>query len=407
MMAVLVLHTKGWGRRPVPLLIALLPLAYLGILFWWHKGHIQYSADISELDNSPKARFDDLKYAIPILPQMLVKTLGFVAGAVGLALLPLSAACFSKKILARAGVIFTLLALTLFAGIKWWEIEYDHLPLAPGETWAFDELGATEPLVPGYTDPPIPEWLSWVAMVLGWASFSLLLATQVRRRYSPAEAFFLWLAVGHCLVMAVLWLFYDRYALVLLPPAILLVLAARPGIRPRVAIVLLSLFGLIAVVGVRDHLEYNSALWNAVGELRESGAGDAEIDGGYVVNGWLQYAHPENAHRDEEGKIMIPGVNTQDEELRYQISNAPRANWKAHPGLGASTVGHGASPLGTGPFSATAALITGRAEIWKPLKRIPYQRWLGRSGNIYILVREESQAPVPDGKTGKTVPSGR
>jgi hypothetical protein len=34
----------------------------------------------------------------------------------------------------------------------------------------------------------------------------------------------------------------------------------------------------------------------------------ATTDGGYVVNGWLQYAHPEHAHLDSEG-VSVPWVN--------------------------------------------------------------------------------------------------
>ena len=51
----------------------------------------------------------------------------------------------------------------------------------------------------------------------------------------------------------------------------------------------------------------------------------AEINGGYVVNGWLQYLHPEQAHRDQHGRTSIPWVNAKL-ELPYTIANKPRAD---------------------------------------------------------------------------------
>jgi hypothetical protein len=75
----------------------------------------------------------------------------------------------------------------------------------------------------------------------------------------------------------------------------------------------------------------------------------AELNGGYVVNGWLQYVRPEQAHRSPEGHIEIPWVNEQL-ELPYTVANGPRRD-------------------------ATA------------LKTIPYACWLRPSGTAYVLKR--------------------
>ena len=98
---------------------------------------------------------------------------------------------------------------------------------------------------------------------------------------------------------------------------------------------------------MRDHLEYNRAVWAAVAYLREQGVNPGDINGGYVVNGWLQYAHPENARRDRNGNPLVPWV-TQVIDLPFQISNQPLADWQQ-------------------------------------IKVIPYGRWLGYSGAIYVL----------------------
>jgi hypothetical protein len=50
-----------------------------------------------------------------------------------------------------------------------------------------------------------------------------------------------------------------------------------------------------------------------------------------MVNGWLQYTHPETAHRDQEGNITIPWFNADSDsesEFRYQISNSLVGRWK-------------------------------------------------------------------------------
>jgi len=415
MLMVLLLHAGRWGRRKGRFLIPAIPLLVLALLFLWKWGHTLLSAPVSEIDNSPQNRINNLKYAFEprTLLHQLVAAVGFVAGAVGVAILPLTLACLRWKILARSALLFLLLGLFLWGNYRWGEVRY-CLPLNGGETWALDELGATTSLVPGYKDPEWPqdtlpqpeticwtllvvgapgalvlallpsETICWALLVVGWGSFSIFLATQWRRP-RPGEAFFLWIMLGYLAMIAVLWLDYDRYALPLIPAAILALLAGgarsaqarsaparpvtgpssqgedvngaspAPMLRPGIAAVLLTGFGALSLIGVRDHLAYNAALWQAVAEARQMGAKDSEIDGGYMVNGWLQYAHPENAHREKDGHILIPWLNAEDLVLPYRISN------REEPG-------------------------------WKVLKSIPYRRWLSPSGEISILVRED-EAP--------------
>jgi hypothetical protein len=67
--------------------------------------------------------------------------------------------------------------------------------------------------------------------------------------------------------------------------------------------------------------------------------------------GWLQYAHPEHTARDVDGAVAVPFVNVRG-TLRYQVSNSPV------------------------PGSRVVATV-------------PYVRWLGRSGKIYVVDHEE------------------
>jgi hypothetical protein len=73
----------------------------------------------------------------------------------------------------------------------------------------------------------------------------------------------------------------------------------------------------------------------------------SQIDAGYVVNGWLQYAHPENAPRDAAGAVAVPWVNVGG-TLPYRIANRALRDYHV-------------------------------------IRSIPYRRWLGRSGSIYLL----------------------
>jgi hypothetical protein len=65
----------------------------------------------------------------------------------------------------------------------------------------------------------------------------------------------------------------------------------------------------------------------------------------------LQYAHPEHAPRDADGKLFVPGLTIPSGPLRYEASARPL------PG-------------------------------WKTLDVIPYRRWLGSSGAIWVLRRD-------------------
>ena len=89
------------------------------------------------------------------------------------------------------------------------------VPLKPGETWALEELGATASLVPEYRRIlPFPPWAGWITTGIGLALASVLLANFPFRRLTEREKCIVWVMAGQCALVAVLWLFYDRYSLV-------------------------------------------------------------------------------------------------------------------------------------------------------------------------------------------------
>src|SRR5262249_52268155 len=164
-----------------------------------------------------------------LLPWTLVADAAFCTSAVGLALLPLSVACLRSGLRRRVTVSLCGLGLLVLA-LLLTHARYVP-PLSHDSTWAFFELGATEPLVPGFQPPGFPSW-GRVLTVLAWGSAAIFLATLSRRLMSPGEAFLGWLTLGHFLLMAILWLFYDRYALVVLPSVIGLLLSGKGSPRP-------------------------------------------------------------------------------------------------------------------------------------------------------------------------------
>ncbi len=349
----LLFHAESCGRRPWRVLVALLPLAFLGLLFWWKATCTAHLANLSDLKDAPMNKFSDLRYSLPLLPKMLVWDAAFTASALGVAMFPLAVACVRRELLWRAVIVFVVALASLAATVWWLKLAFT-VPFGPGQTWAFGELGATEAFTANYTPRTAPAWALWTATVVAMGAFAVVAAACWRRLRVRGEAFVAWLTLGLFLLSAMLWLFYDRYVLPLVPCVTALLLAGQPALRLRAAVLALALFGIASCIGVRNHLAYNGAVWDAVKSLRDSGARVAEIDGGYVVNGWFQYAHPQDAPRDAKGAIVVPGMTTDFVSLRYKVANAPMSGWRR-------------------------------------VRDFPYRRWLGRSGTIYALEQEPAR----------------
>jgi hypothetical protein len=177
-------------------------------------------------------------------------------------------------------------------------------------TWIPDELGATMTLLPGWVPRFTPFAATLPATLACWASFLLIGASAVRPVQSGQTTLLLvWTLAGLVLMTALLWLVSDRYIFPFIPPALALVLGRRACVSWQRAMVLLCLFAGIGFVGLRDRIEAENALWSAVNDLQRSGVPVSQIDAGYVVNGWLQYAHPDQANRNAAGHVAVPWVN--------------------------------------------------------------------------------------------------
>jgi 4-amino-4-deoxy-L-arabinose transferase-like glycosyltransferase len=344
MVLALLVDREGWGWRKARFLWPAPALVFLVAMVWWFQRHVEV-VGLTGVSNSPESRIRLLKeYGLQFLPMMSVCATTFLAGALGLALLPVSVGVMSRRRLTVALIVMVVLCAGVATALSGGQ---SHAPpLTPGQTWWPGELGATEPLVPDYAEPAASAGWVWLVTAVTLASASVLVERSVRRLDTP-DTFLLLQVFGQLLLIALLWLFYDRYALVLVPVALVLTLRGGPILRPRITGALVIVMGLVSLVGVRDHLEYNRALWTAVAHLETIGIAPADFDGGYVVNGWLQYAHPERARRDPTGAVQVPGVNVSTTTL-YRISN------RARPG-------------------------------WMVVASVPYTRWATRSGRVYVL----------------------
>lgn len=356
--AVLTLALQGgaWGRRPLRLAATALPLATFALLMLWGETRTLHVADLTYVVGSPAFRRMFLHESITRFPELGLQAVLCAAGTLGVALLPLAAATLRRDA-ARAALV-PLAALVVLALLAWL-FAVDWPPaLAPSFTWTYGELGATEALVAARPSPGFPAWLASAVTAAGFASSALLVALSWRRLAAPA-AFLAWSFLGHLGLLAVLWLFYDRYLLAMLPLAIALVLAARPPLRRGVLTAGIALLGLLSVVGVRDHLAYNAALWSTVDLLRARGVPDAQIDAGYAVDGWLHFARPENAPRGPDGEPFYPWLTAPGGLLPYQVANQPLPGWHV-------------------------------------LETVPFERWLGRSGQLYLLTRGHDSTVPPE-----------
>jgi len=337
-------------RRWSALVLMLLPFVAAGLVFWWYSSHIERRADLTWIDGSPAWRRWQFRYGLASIHVSAVNMWWFCTAALGLAVAPLAIARFSRTHV-RGAVVVSMIGAGAFA-LGPLIGAHVYVPLHNTETWALVELGGVESGVWGHRAPALPRWYAPTAVAAGVALFSMGAAAAISvRRLSAAQMLLLWLLAMQYLLMSVLWLYDDnRYILPLVPPALALIASSGPLVRQKPAIAMLAALAVICSVGLRDHLQYNRALWAAVDYLRAGGTPPGDIDGGWAVNGWLQYAHPEHAKRAPGGDVLVNWVNANDVESQARISNGPSPGWMVD-------------------------------------KVFPYTRWASRSGAIYVLKR--------------------
>ncbi len=247
------------------------------------------------------------------------------------------------------------------------------VPLRPGNTWTLVEVGGSRGLINGLLPPSGGAALEMLLRGAGLLAFGLVLmsltwpekhsthvrttsASQpiVRRLLDAANSFamtprmpLLIYLVAYLFIANVLWMYNDRYLIVLLPIVVALALGGRQrGVElPRVAWIAVAIFATVAVVGTRDALRFNQGIRDTWQELVNSGVRPSDIDAGYAWNGWWLYAHPEHLS-DGLTAEDVPWITSQRHptyilsksvlagyEVAREVAWADDARWPGPDGL--------------------------------------------------------------------------
>jgi hypothetical protein len=224
------------------------------------------------------------------------------------------------------------------------------VPLRPGNTWTLLEVGGSRGLINGRQPASETTAIEIVLRGAGLLAFALALMSlrrrdgvslptvRVGRTPRPILRRLLDAAntipmttrtplviylVAYLLIANVLWMYNDRYLIVLLPIVVALALGERQRHVevPRLAYVALAVFAMVAVAGTRDALRFNQSVRDSWQALVESGVRPSDIDAGYAWNGWVLYAHPENL----AGGLTVQDVPwiTTTRKSTYILSKSP------------------------------------------------------------------------------------
>ena len=232
--------------------------------------------------------------------------------------------------LARSrSVIAVGIAALMFAVVSHVALGELWMPLPNWQTWSLQDIAARA-MIPGGLAPsngslrlvPVVKLLGLLAV----ASLGVITVRGWLRRpgWGKVELPIITFGVLHVAVIHALWLYNDRYYVVLAPAVAIIAAQAldADGRGKWLATALLAVWAGIAISGTRDMLAFNDACARAAQELEASGIPPWDIDAGYSLNGWRLYAHPENLPPGADRRYDVPFV-TSETSPRYSIANAP------------------------------------------------------------------------------------
>lgn len=323
--AFLFLHRRFSVNRWRSLVIAgVVPVLFAAALIYWHSSHVEHRTDLRWVVGSPENRTFNLRYGVRDFHYWLMLTVVYGTAPLGILLSPLVIAGLQRAHFRKALLGLGLVAVIIGIGVATGKASFNQ----HGANWRLVDLGGSRGNVWGGTVPPSSSSPKVIAGVLGLVLFGCAAGIVLSARRSKGMTVMFWLLLVQTLPVIVLWLWDPRYLLGLLPWGIALILAATPIRRPKAAVGLIVTSAALSIAALHDELDYNRALWSGVEHLVvQSGAPIPRIHGGYTVNGWLQYAHPENATVNEIRDVEVQLVNVQNDNYDYLISNRLEPNW--------------------------------------------------------------------------------
>jgi hypothetical protein len=291
---------------------------------------------------------DRLAYVLQIpVTRYLIYNL-YVLGTMAFYALPALLAMATVRRLWRRPALFVV-SLALGAILLGFTGEIP-VPLRPGSTWTLVEVGGSRGLVNGRLSGPETTTIEIILRGAGLLAFALALMSlrmsdssspfmsrtnlvsrsRLRRLLDAVKTIpmttrtpLVIYLVGYLLLANVLWMYNDRYLIVLVPIIVALALGVRQqGAEvPRVAWLATVVFAMVAVVGTRDALRFNQSVRDSWQALVDSGVRPSDIDAGYAWTGWWLYAHPENLAKGQTIRD-VPWI-TSKRRPTYILSKAP------------------------------------------------------------------------------------
>jgi 4-amino-4-deoxy-L-arabinose transferase-like glycosyltransferase len=312
----------GRERRAVPwsqLICLLVPFLGIGLTLGWIK--VVHGETRVALEKAAS-----VAWVLTLSGWIYVQELLHALMHFGLVLWPLTWLAVGRLSKGVLGLVTVTLAAVI--GLVLWL--QGPLPDPLGKMLTWDELGLSDVLIT--RDPSqrhLPLWgratvlavsLSGVVAILS-ALWDGLRRWPLRVR-EPATVLLL-NTLLQCVLLGVLFLFYDRYYLPLLPGVIALLVGT---LRPTRAVIVVGLAGVllsgtIAVSGTIDQFRRQVAVAEARAWLLRQGVAPENIDAGYALNGWWLYAHPRSGPPTRGHEPDVPWI-TGWTVLPYRISGA-------------------------------------------------------------------------------------
>ncbi len=184
-----------------------------------------------------------------------------------------------------------------------------------------------------------PAWLGWMLVIVGSVGIAGICNAlrQAIQHANPTVLAVLVAAAIYWAAMPFLWFFSDRYDLVLVPAAcLLLALAPLPRSLATAAGLMTAVLALVSAAGLFSYHRTMQTIVLETNDLVRQGVSRKQIDAGYSLNGRDLYVYPTEGMDTQACEPKIPGITT-GATLPYTIATSPVPNtvvWRRFSGRG-------------------------------------------------------------------------